>query len=125
MPFGTAADYLQIARSWNPRSGGALPQDGNSCTQVSGRIVEKFNDEVVALEHLLNDGALDAAPAAVNQSHLSQAGSMSLADVLIDDRWNVVGSERMEIERRLDRNSKWMVVGEWSFSVRTAPSLPF
>ena len=62
------------------------------------RVVEAL-DERVPLERGLDDAALDAVAAAVNQSDLAQAGLVRGGDVLLDDRLDVARVEGVEVER--------------------------
>jgi hypothetical protein len=68
-----------------------------------GRIPELL-DQRMPLERLLDDGALDAATAPVDQAHLAEPSGVSGCDVLLDDRADVARRERMQIEHVLDRN---------------------
>ena len=51
------------------------------------------------LEGGLDDAALHAGAAAVNQPHLAQAGLVRGLDVLLDDRPDVARMEGVEVER--------------------------
>lgn len=53
-------------------------------------------------ERRLNDPALHAAPAAVNQAHLGQPRLAGRPHVFIDDGGNVARREGMQIERAFD-----------------------
>ena len=57
------------------------------------------------LECRLDDAALHASAAAVNQSYLAQAGLLGGADVFVDDRRDVSSGEGMQVECVLDRNA--------------------
>ena len=67
------------------------------------RVPELF-DQRMPLECLLDDPALHARAAAVNQSHFPKAGAMRGRDVFVDHRRHVSRGERMEIQRALDRD---------------------
>ena len=58
----------------------------------------------MALERGLDDAALDAGAAAVNQSNLAQAGGVRRADILVDNRTDVARVEGVEVERVFDRD---------------------
>jgi hypothetical protein len=58
----------------------------------------------MALERLLDDAALDACAAAVNQPHFAKSGFMRRSDVLDDDRPHVARREGVKIERVFDRD---------------------
>ena len=59
----------------------------------------------MTLQRRLNDAALDAFAAAVNQANLPQASRLRGSDVLVDHRCYVSRCERMKIEHRLDRDA--------------------
>jgi len=63
-----------------------------------GGVVEGL-DERVLLEHRLDDAALDADAAAVNQAHFTQAGGMGRVHVFRNHRRNVARGERVQVER--------------------------
>ena len=77
----------------------------------------------MAIEDLVNDPALNAFAASVNESDLGEARSVRRVDVLVDDRRDVARRERVKIERAFDRNLLWVrsVVGEFGHG---APALP-
>ena len=58
----------------------------------------------MALERLLNDAALDAFPASVDQTHFTQACLMGGVHVLLDHRFDVARGEGVQIERGLNRD---------------------
>jgi hypothetical protein len=58
----------------------------------------------MVLERLLDDAALNAFAASVNQPHFTQAGFVRGGDVLDDNRGHVARRERVEVERVFDRN---------------------
>ena len=68
-------------------------------------VVAELQHQRVLLEHLLDDGPLNALAAAVDQPKLCQAGLMSGTHVLFDDRWNVARRERVQIELAFNRNA--------------------
>ena len=80
------------------------------------RIVEKFHDEAMPFEDLLDDSPLDAAAAPVDQAHLAQTCCVGLRDVLFDDRGNIPRVKRMKIQRTLDGNVEGILVGQRYFS---------
>ena len=67
------------------------------------RIVETFHQRM-PLQRRLNDSPLHPSTTAVNQSHLSQPRLVRGADILFHDRLDVLGSERVEIDRIFDRD---------------------
>ena len=69
---------------------------------MRGRVVPEFRHQRVFLENGLDDCALRARAAAVNQAKLPQAGLMRCAHVLVDDGRDVPWREGVEIELRLD-----------------------
>jgi hypothetical protein len=68
------------------------------------RIVEAL-DERVPLQGGLDDAALHAGAAAVNQPHFAQAGLVRGLDVLLDDGPDVARVEGVKVEGALDRDS--------------------
>jgi hypothetical protein len=64
----------------------------------------------MTLERLLDDGALDAAAAAMDQPELAEAALVRGAHVLVDHRWNVARREGVQIELRLNRDFVHVVV---------------
>ena len=64
--------------------------------------VPELHDEWMVLEGPLDDAALNAFAASVNQTHLTQAGFVRGGDVLLDDRRHVARRERMQVERAFD-----------------------
>ena len=98
----TRADRQRAYRAETRQNPGDLrlcaSEDCNSCPQPRFRIVKKCQHEGVLGESPMDDGALDAAAAAVNQPHVAKAGCTSLSEIFIDERWDVLGSERVEVE---------------------------
>jgi hypothetical protein len=64
----------------------------------------------VLVERGLNDAPLHAAPAAVHQPHLGQAGGRRGLDVVIHNRRDIARQKRVEIELALNRNPNRAVV---------------
>lgn len=75
------------------------------------RVVEKFDNERVFLERVLNDPALYASTAAVHEPNLAQTGRLRRLDVFDDDRRDVGRSEGMKIERVFDGDAVWFLLG--------------
>jgi len=75
---------------------------GNRGTEMCLRRVPEFDDERMLLERVLDDAALHAFPASVNQAHFAQTRLMRGVDVLLDDRRNITRRERVEIDRVFD-----------------------
>jgi hypothetical protein len=78
------------------------PQSTHGRAQVGPRVVPERRDEVVAIEDGLDDAALNASAAAVDESDLGQAPLVCRPHVLVDDRGDVPGCERVKIEFRVD-----------------------
>src|SRR5262245_56650952 len=57
-------------------------------------------------ERLLDDAALHAGAAAMNQPHLPQPGGVCLGEVLFNDRRDVARREGVQIEGAFDRNAE-------------------
>src|SRR4029453_4520692 len=86
--------------------GSALRQcgePGDRRAQVRRWIVPEFGDPRVPLEHRLNDAALNASPATVNQPHFAQTGLSRGVDVVGDDARDIARRERVQIELGFDR----------------------
>jgi hypothetical protein len=66
-------------------------------------IVVELRHERMAVENLLDDAALDALAAAMNQPDFPQASRVRGADVFVNDRGNVWRGEGMKVEALLDR----------------------
>lgn len=79
-------------------------QDRDGGAEVGLRRVVKFAHERVLVQRALNDAALDAFAAAVNQTHLPQSCSVRGADVFVDDRRDVLGQKGMKVEAIVDRD---------------------
>src|SRR5437867_4002824 len=62
------------------------------------RRVPELGDERVPLECLLDDAALNAAAAPVNEADLAKPAIPGGVDVLLDDRFDVARLERVEVE---------------------------
>ena len=74
------------------------------------------------LERGLDDAALHALAAAVNQPHLSQPSFVRGADVFVDDGGDVAGGERVQIDGIFDGD---LVGIQWAirtFSQLVAPA---
>jgi hypothetical protein len=69
-----------------------------------GRVVER-HDVGMPVEDGLNDAALHALSAAVDQADFEQAGLARGADVFVNDGWDVARVKGMEVEGILDRNA--------------------
>ena len=72
-------------------------------------IVPEFDDAGMLVEGSLDDAALYAAAAAMDQADFTEAGGGGRVDVRMHDRWNIAGRERMQIELRFDRDSNRLV----------------
>ena len=73
-------------------------------------VVPEFDDEWMAFEERLHDAALHAASAAVHEPDLRQSGVARSTEVLVDDRRNVGGQKRVQIELARDGNGDRVVV---------------
>jgi hypothetical protein len=72
---------------------------------MGGRIVAEFENERMAFERGLDDAALDAAAAPVNDAHLAKSRGRRGIDVLSHDRWNVAWRKAVKVELSADRNA--------------------
>jgi len=59
-------------------------------------------DQRMPLQGRLDDAALHAGAAPVNQPHLAQAGLVRRVDVFLDDRLDVARLEGVEVEGAFD-----------------------
>jgi len=86
-------------------------------TALGGRVSERF-DQRMAGEDAADDLTLDADAAAVDQPHFSEPARHRFREVLLDDGGDVARSERVKIERVLDRNVNGVV-----FAQRRGPAV--
>src|SRR5436189_6128415 len=68
------------------------------------RVVPELGDERKSVEDGLDDGALHALTASVNEADFDETGVVRGGDVLLDDGRNVGGRKGVEIELVFDRN---------------------
>jgi hypothetical protein len=101
----------------------SLFQYGYRRAEVGLRCVVGLDDERVLFEDVLDDPALHADAATVNQADRAEAGVVRGADVLVYDGRNIGRSECVEVERLLDRNVRRGVVVTVPVA-RNEPSLP-
>src|SRR5712691_548252 len=80
-------------------------EPGEGGAQMCPGIVPEFDDAGMLVESSLDDAALYAAAAAMDQPDFAEAGGRGRVDVGMHDRWNIAGRERVQIELRLDRDS--------------------
>ena len=91
-------------------------------------VVEEFGDERMVVERLLHDAALNATSAAMDEPKPPKTGRVRRRHVFVDDRWNVIGREGVEIETVFDGNPERVLIlhrFRWRRAARSAPSLPF
>ena len=84
-------------------------EPGEGGAQMCPGIVPEFDDAGVLVECSLDDAALHAATAAMDQPDFAEAGGGRRVDVCMHDRWNIAGRERVQIELRLDRDSNRLI----------------
>src|SRR5712691_3481388 len=84
-------------------------EPGEGGAQMCPGIVPEFDDAGMLVERSLDDAALYAAAAAMDQADFAKAGGGGRVDVRMHDRWNIAGRERMQIELRFDRDSNRLV----------------
>src|SRR3954471_23272463 len=82
----------------------SAPECSHGRAEMGARRVVERTHQRVAFERGLDDAALHAGAAAVNQANLAQPGTMRGADVLVDDRTDVARVEGVEVERVFDWN---------------------
>ena len=66
--------------------------------------IPELDDQRMPFERLLHDAALNSFAAAVDQTHLAQAGLVRRVDVVLDHRLDVAWQEGVQIEVRFDGN---------------------
>jgi hypothetical protein len=69
-------------------------------------VIPEFDHLGVPFEGGLDDAALDAATATVDDAHLMEAGGGSRIDVFVNDRGHVARRERVKVEFVLDGKSQ-------------------
>lgn len=69
---------------------------------MSLRRVPELRDERMLVERRLDDPALHAFPAPVNQPHFAQTPGVRFGDVRVHDRLDVPRVERVKVERIFD-----------------------
>ena len=67
-------------------------------------IIEKLHYERMPVERLLDDAALHSCSSSVDDAHFAKTGSVSLGQVLCDDRGDITRCERVQVEHSVDRN---------------------
>jgi len=96
-------------------------KDCNSCPQPRFPIIKKCDYERVPFERLLDDCALDPAPAAVYEPDVAKASRIGLRQVLVDQGRNVPGREGVKVERGLDWNANRVLILHGYFPGGRAP----
>ena len=71
---------------------------------MRGRIVPELDDAFVTIQGRLNDAALDAASASMNEADFGDAGICGGVDVLDDNGGDVARREGVEVEFGFDWN---------------------
>ncbi len=84
-------------------------------------IVPEFDDAGMLVECSLDDAALHAATAAMDQPDFAEAGGGRRVDVCMHDRWNIAGRERVQIEFGFDRDSN-RPISHWPCIPPSPPS---
>jgi hypothetical protein len=77
---------------------------------MGSRVVEKLQHERVPVEDLLDDPALHASSATVNEPHFTQSYSVSLVEVLFHDRRNIARWEGVKIELAFDGDAQRVLI---------------
>ena len=83
---------------------GSIDQAGDCGAEVRLRRVPELHDQRMFLERLLDDAALNALAASVDQPHFAEPGFVRGTDVLLDDGCDVARRERVKVERVFDRD---------------------
>ena len=104
-------------------------QPSHRCAEVRLRGVPELDDEGVLLQGLLDDAALNALSATMDQTHLVEACVVSGRHIFGHDRCDIAGCEGVQIQGAFDRNAHgWELggVGSWESGVgsweSTSPS---
>jgi hypothetical protein len=82
-----------------------VAEEGDSRTEVRFRRVVKRRDQGMLLQGGLDDRALDALAASVDQPNLPKPGLVRGAQVFLDHRRDVPRRERVKIDRVFDRDA--------------------
>jgi hypothetical protein len=85
-------------------SGRRHDQAGDGGPQVRLRRIPEFGNQRMPLERPLNDAALHARAAAMDQPHFAKSGGVSGGDVFVNDGRDIARREGVQIERGFDRN---------------------
>ena len=82
----------------DPRETSILTKARGGGPQVGLGGVPELLDQRMPIERLLDDAALHALAAPVDQAHLAEARFVGGGDVLIDDRLDIAWGEGVEVE---------------------------
>jgi hypothetical protein len=82
----------------------SVRQSGHRGTEVRFRRVPELHDQRMVLERLLDDAALNAFAASMNQPNSAKARFVRSRHVLDDHRRHIAWRERMKVERIFDWN---------------------
>lgn len=80
-------------------------QPGDRRAQMGFRGVPELDDQRVTIECRLHDASEDAGATPMDQTNLVKPGMTGGRDVLVDERSDIRGRERVQIERAVDGNA--------------------
>jgi len=84
-------------------------QERDGRAKMRGGVVPELLHERVPIERSLYDAPLHAASAPVHETDFTQPGGRRRVQVLLDDRRNVAGCERVKIDFGVDGNvMQWL-----------------
>jgi hypothetical protein len=72
---------------------------------MGGRVVPELGDAAMLCQYYLDDGPLDAAPAAVDEANDVEVCGSGRIEVGVDDRRDIASRERMQVKLAFDRNT--------------------
>ena len=84
--------------------GKSVRQSGHRGTEVRFRRVPELHDQRMVFERLLDDAALNAFAASMNQPNFAKARFVRSRHVLDDNRCHIAWRERMKVEGVFDRD---------------------
>jgi len=73
------------------------------------RIVPEFDDTRMTVQGSLDDAALHAAAAAMDQPDFTETGGGRRVDICLHDRWNIAGREGVQIKFGFDGDSNRLI----------------
>ena len=97
--------HLRAVRLSLRRDDSCVAKARNGRAKMRLRRIPELGDQRMPFERLLDDAALNAAAASMNEADLAEAALPGRVHVRLDDRFDVARLERVEVERILDRDA--------------------